>query len=232
MREKILWTFIIILISINSASLGYNIYSQNKILSGINTTNKNQQQLFSIIEKQNQTQPVTPPDIKPDIKQVILQDETALYKKHINPAGYSVDYPAHWSLHSSQNNENTNIFIKNEVDIKQDYPSPCPNNYAAVSISGPYRYEERTFEQLVQSRYSPTDYGLGGVGGKQEKMFINGLLTYKFEYTGIETNCSGPTFFIKLDDKRYLNVFTPVDAKNKTNLNIISMIVDSIKFTK
>lgn len=162
--------------------------------------------------------------------------ENITMETYTNPSGYSVDYPSDWLISTSLNNENTHVFLKNNTEITDDYPSPCLPNFASVSITGPWNYKEKyqTFDEFVASNYEsdPTNVSLDNVGGKQEELLIHGLSAYKFGVTGAEVICSGPTYYIKMNDQTYLSVFVSFDSKNEQNVGLTSNIVQSIRLNQ
>lgn len=159
--------------------------------------------------------------------------ENSTIETYTNPSGYSVDYPSDWSIETSLQYENTHVSLRKNIEVTDAFPSPCLPNFAAVSITGPWNYKEQyqTFDEFVASNYEldPTNVSLGDVGGKKEELLIHGLSAYKFGVTGAEVNCSGPTYYIRMDDETYLSVFVNFDTKNKQNVEAASSIVESIR---
>lgn len=162
--------------------------------------------------------------------------ENIITKTYANPSGYSVDYPSDWSIETSLQNENTHVSLRKNIEVTDAFPSPCLPNFAAVSITGPWNYKEKyqTFDEFVASNYEsdPTNVSLGNVGGKKEELLIHGLSTYKFGVTGAETICSGPTYYIRMNNQMYLSVFVNFDSKNQQNVEGASKIVESIKLNQ
>ncbi|MBP9748713.1 hypothetical protein KBD18_00760 [Patescibacteria group bacterium] len=160
-------------------------------------------------------------------------EQTTVYK---NPNGYQITYPASWERQTETDNTNENVVIRKNaaVQVPDGYGTPCPTDYLAISVRGPFSLAADghvSFEQMVTARYDAVG-SLGSFSGKKEAQTINGLHAYAFESGGVEGVCAGPAYAIELNSQSYLIVSVGLPAGDVNGLQSASQIVQSLKKTE
>lgn len=152
---------------------------------------------------------------------------------YTHPNGYAVRYPASWKLQANAHYYDypdrkivNYVIIEKEpsAQVPDGYGQPCPANVVAVEIRGPFDYAKgQTLDQLATNQIED---------GKRNKVFINGLLAYKFETSGGESVCAGPRYWIQLTGQKYLIADLILNARNEEATKTASQIAESIQLAK
>jgi hypothetical protein len=83
-----------------------------------------------------------------------------------------------------------------------------------------------SFDSFVRSQIVTT--GLGP-SGKLDPLSIGGHSGYKVQYSGWDGGCSGPGYFIQVNNKEYIYVFTGRGIED--DQKVIDQILSTFKFT-
>jgi hypothetical protein len=140
-------------------------------------------------------------------------------------------YPAGWRLET-----HLGRVVDNFLDIHLDNQLTaddlsCSDGYVGLEIITPsHKDKDLDLASWLKTQWLD-NHALGGPSGTMELLPLGSNQVYKSQYSGSDTNCDGPGYFIEQNPTSYLYIYTNLAGdKQSEGLAWLEKIISTIKF--
>lgn len=138
--------------------------------------------------------------------------------------GFEFKYPKDWFFEPKDNSfDNAGFLDLHLTNYKVEERADC-NKFVGMEIQVGHPLSG-SFDELVKSQVNAGDMG---PSGKIVSIVIGGHAAYKIDQSGWNGGCGGPGYFIKMDDNRYIYIFTGYGKDD--DQKFINQILSTFKF--
>lgn len=143
--------------------------------------------------------------------------------------GFEFKYPKDWILEAKKPNNKNGFLDIHLANLAVLGDAKCDPNYVGMEIQAGIKKEKaEDFTTFVKSQM---DCGLGCASGKTEKIEISGHNAAKAQYSGGDSKCLGPGYFIEQNENSYIYIFSGFGKnKEKEFSAIIDKIISTFNF--